>query len=317
MSKCRYTSITIITGLLIISIAIYSMFCAWPLPPPQTLTMDLPPASPPKEMAVYKIITGVNHRSAAFAYRGGSFFDKREFSMTVLLVKHPKGDLLIDAGLGRNAGAHFKSLPFYFRAITDFDPGRSAAEQLNDIGYNLDSLKGILLTHAHWDHVSGIPDFNETPVWINKAEHDFINNGNQLTALIRSFKNVKYKEYAFTDTPYLNFPKSYDVYGDGTIVIVPAPGHTPGSVIIFITPPSGQRLALIGDLTWQLEGITQREERPWPHRTLGDDNPKLVRENLLLIAAIVKKFPQIIIVPAHDARGLDKIPLITKMSKPQ
>ena len=62
----------------------------------------------PKEMAVFKIITGVNHRSAAFGYRGGSFFDKRDFvDGQALLIKHPKGDLLIDAGLGRDSQRRF------------------------------------------------------------------------------------------------------------------------------------------------------------------------------------------------------------------
>jgi glyoxylase-like metal-dependent hydrolase (beta-lactamase superfamily II) len=309
--------VIIFASIFIAAFSIYLMFCARPLSQPQPLTMDLPPASPPKEMAVFKIMTGVNHRSAAFGYRGGSFFDKRDFTMDVLLIKHPKGDLLIDAGLGRDSRVHFKSLPWYFRAITDFDPGRSAADQLKDVGYDEDSLKGILLTHTHWDHVSGIPDFNKTPVWINKEERHFINDGKQLTALIRSFPNVQYKEYAFTDTPYLNFPKSYDVYGDGAIVIVPAPGHTPGSVVIFIALPSGERLAMIGDLAWQQEGVLEREERPWPQRTMGDDNPEQVRENLLRMAAIANRFPQITIVPAHDARGFDKVPDITKIKMKQ
>jgi len=36
-----------------------------------------------------------------------------------------------------------------------------------------------LLTHAHWDHVSGVEDFNETQVLVNNEEHRFINDGNQ------------------------------------------------------------------------------------------------------------------------------------------
>jgi glyoxylase-like metal-dependent hydrolase (beta-lactamase superfamily II) len=61
--------------------------------------------------------------------------------------------------------------------------------------------------------------------------------------------------------PYLGFPTSHDVYGDGSIVAVPAPGHTPGSVIIFVTLYNETRYALVGDLVWQLGGITLREER--------------------------------------------------------
>lgn len=312
-------SVLKIAGLLMAGavISAYAMFCAAPLPEPPPLNVDLPAAMPPKEMAVYKILTGVNHRSAAFAYRGGSYFNKRDFCMMALLVKHPKGDLLIDAGFGRDCKTHFKTMPFYFQVITDFDPGKAAADQLTASGYDISSLRGILLTHAHWDHTSGVADFPETPVWINKEEHQFIDDGNSLTALIRSFPKIQYKEYAFKDIPYLNFPKSYDVYGDGSIVIVPAPGHTPGSVIIFISLPSGERYAMIGDLAWQREGVLLREERPWPQRILGDNNSKQVRENLLRMAAIAKRFPKITIVPAHDPRAFESIPFLnTSKSTP-
>ena len=61
--------------------------------------------------------------------------------------------------------------------------------------------------------------------------------------------------------PTSDFPTSHDVYGDGSIVVVLAPGHTPGGVIIFVNLASGKRYAFVGDLVWQLEGITLREER--------------------------------------------------------
>jgi len=199
-------------------------------------------------MQIFQIPTGVNHRSAAFAYRGGSFFDKREFSMSVVLIRHPKGDLLINAGFGRDVKKHFNLMPSYFKMTTDFDPGISAAEQLNKFGYNQDSLKGIMLTHAHWDHISGIPDFKNTPVMVSENELKFINGNNKFSALARSFTNAKYISYSFQQKPYLGFSLSYDFYGDGSIVIVPAPGHAPGSVIIFITLPTSKRYAMIGDL---------------------------------------------------------------------
>ena len=44
----------------------------------------------------------MNQRVAAYGYRGGSLFGARDFSMAGALVKHPKGDLPIDTGFGRN-----------------------------------------------------------------------------------------------------------------------------------------------------------------------------------------------------------------------
>ena len=68
----------------------------------------------------------------------------------------------------------------------------------------------------------------------------------------------------------LGFPRSHDVYGDGAIVCVPAPGHTPGSIIVFVALPNNVRYALVGDLVWQREGLTNLEERPLLSRLSAD-----------------------------------------------
>ena len=56
-------------------------------------------------MAVYQLPTGTYQTRAAFAVRGGSFRDKRHFAATAVLVRHPEGDLLIDAGFGSGVAA--------------------------------------------------------------------------------------------------------------------------------------------------------------------------------------------------------------------
>jgi hypothetical protein len=93
-------------------------FSASPLPKPKPYMGPLPSATPPKEMAVFALVTGANHRVAAYGYRGGSLFERRDFSMAGTLVKHPKGDLLIDTGFGRNIAEQFHTMPLMLRAIT-------------------------------------------------------------------------------------------------------------------------------------------------------------------------------------------------------
>ncbi len=295
-------------GVVLVAAFVVDGFRATPLPPPPPLDAPLPTAAPPPAMELVRIETGVTHRSAAFAYRGGSFFDPREFAMTAVLVKHPRGDVLIDTGFGRDVAAHLQTLPLFFRAVTSWDRTRSVAEQLDAAGYDRAKLRGILLTHAHWDHVSGIPELAGTPVWVTAEERRFVAEGGTITALMRGFPGVTYEEYAFEGGPYLGFPKSHDVWGDGSLVVVPAPGHTPGSVVVFVTIASGARWAFLGDLVWQREGITEREERPWFWKTVGDDDPAAVRENILRIAAIATRYPSISLAPAHDGRGFGAIP---------
>ena len=227
--------------------------------------------------------------------------------MAGTLVKHPKGDLLIDSGFGRDIDQQFRTLPPIFRTITFYSLWQPAAEQLRAAGYDSKSLHAILLTHSHWDHVSGLPDFAGVPVWVTVPEHEFIRKSNDMD-FCRLFAGIRYEEYGFEGGPYLNFPASHDVYGDGSIVVVPAFGHTPGSVIIFVTLPNGTRYAFVGDLAYQLEGITQREERPCLVRRKADADAAGTRENLLRMIALKERLPELIIVPAHDIRRFAGMP---------
>jgi glyoxylase-like metal-dependent hydrolase (beta-lactamase superfamily II) len=291
-------------------------YAASPLPAPPALSDPLPQASPPAGMAVYAIPTGVNHRTAAFAYRGGSPWEKWDSVMTAVLVRHPQGDVLIDTGIGRTIASQLKQMPFLFRLQTDLEQLQTAADQLDASGYDRKHLRFLLLTHAHWDHVSGVPDFPGVPVLVTAAEHRFIDEGGRVTVTAQSIDRSLLRDYGFEGRPYLGFDRSHDLYGDGSLVIVPAPGHTPGSVVVFLTLPSGGRYAFVGDLVWQREGILEREERPWvTSKTMGED-PVALRESLLRMSAIVTRYPQITIVPSHDARGYVSIPEWSRAALP-
>jgi glyoxylase-like metal-dependent hydrolase (beta-lactamase superfamily II) len=285
-------------------------YCASPLPRPATLSGLLPEASPPEGMALYRLPTGINHHAAAFGYRGGSFLERRDFTMSAALVRHPRGDLLIDTGFSRAIASQLRLMPSSFRLLTNYELGRSAAEQLDAAGYDRKKLSAILLTHAHWDHTSGLQDFPNVPILVTAGERRFIEDGGWLTVIARGVPGASYRVYDFEGGPYLGFPASHDLYGDGSIVVVPAPGHTPGSVIVFVALPNKSRYAFVGDLVWQLEGITEREMRPWLVGRLGRENPDEVRENILRMAAIVERFPEITIVPAHDSSGFASIPVL-------
>jgi N-acyl homoserine lactone hydrolase len=278
-----------------------------PLPP-----LAEPVAKPPSGMTMVAIRSGAMRSRAAFAYRGGSFGEERSFAMGGILVQHPRGNLLFDTGFGRNVDEHVSKSPLLMRSLTQYSKGTPVADQLAAAGIDPHRLMGIVLTHAHWDHVSGIDDMRDVPVLLTQKEHDFIVSGDMATGLIRGFGSLPYQIYGFPNGPYLGFEQSYDMFGDGSVVLVPAGGHTPGSVIAFITLPEGRRYALVGDIVWQREGVEIPAERPWLSRRIADADEAQVRTVVVRLHMLKERFPDLVIVPAHDERVWAALPSLER-----
>lgn len=278
------------------------------LPDPGRMTGALPESTPPSAMRIFQIPTGTYLTRAAFAVAGGPFTEQRPFASTAILIQHPMGDLLIDAGFGAGADAHIASLPSFRRA--PHDRSETASAQMDAVGYDRQRLLGVLLTHSHWDHVSGL-DSLDVPIWMTAEERRYAAESTSDSVFGSVSRDHEIHEYTIDGPPYLGFPRSLDIHGDGSVVVVPAAGHTTGSIIVFVALPSGHRYAFIGDLTWQLDGITDRLEKPLLMRILADSDTKQVRRDMDRMIALQDRLQ---VVPAHDARGYTGIPLLATSS---
>jgi len=76
---------------------------------------------------------------------------------------------------------------------------------------------------------------------------------------------------------------------------------------VFVTLPTGKRYAFIGDLTWQMDGISRGAERQWLMRRVADVDAKTVGVGLQRIIALSRVLQ---VVPAHDVAAYDSIPLL-------
>ncbi len=249
--------------------------------------------------------TGTVSSKEGFTYRGGNLRKDVTFQLTAILVEHERGAYLFDAGLATTGQEHFETTPALMRALSELKLSDAAKTRLDKVGQT-SGLKGILLSHAHWDHVSGVEDFAASlPVYVHPDEIAFAKS-HPLAALARDIGH-KLEPLPFDDGPYEMWTASEDVFGDGSVVLVPLPGHTPGSMGLFVSTKE-KRFFFVGDLVWNLAGLELREERPWLARREVDVDPALVREQIVRTHRLMQLDPALVVVPAHDERASAAVP---------
>lgn len=295
--------ICLLTGFALISA------CGQPLDPDEYPEVMVDPAMLQGEVGSVPISfslirTGSMVSLDALTYRGGSWLAARELVFSSVLVRHPEGNFLFDSGLGKNIDAQYEDMPEYLRPLTAYAREDAVLEQLQANGMAPATIDRILLSHLHWDHVSGVEDFPGASVMLPKAEHEAATDGQGPLGYLRSQlknENINWQYLEFVDQPYLNFERSHDLFGDGSVILVPMQGHTPGSMGMFLNFPDGRRYFFSGDTTWTIEGFREPAEKFLFARKLIGENGGKTRREIARVHSLMQALPDLVVVPAHDA----------------
>ena len=89
-----------------------------------------------------------------------------------LLVATDRGLLLVDTGLGLEDYARPPVVLQALRLVTKapMDPDEAAVRQVARLGYRPQDVRDIVLTHLHFDHAGGLPDFPHARVHVHRRE---------------------------------------------------------------------------------------------------------------------------------------------------
>lgn len=221
--------------------------------------VSAPPAAsqakpkPPKALRLYVFDCGTLTMSAPqlFGFTKEEIGEKQPFAVPCYLVVHPKGTLMWDTGVIPDA-----QVPTTQGISTVTKTLRS---QLAEIGYKPEDITYLALSHLHSDHTANANDFAGSTWLVHQTERDAMfapppppgagrgRGGPQATATYNKLRDAKTRILPETD---------YDVFGDGTVIIKYAPGHTPGHQVLFLRLKQSGPILIAGDLYHLPQEIT-------------------------------------------------------------
>jgi glyoxylase-like metal-dependent hydrolase (beta-lactamase superfamily II) len=163
-----------------------------------------------------------------------------ELAVPCFLIRHPKGDLLWDLGLGDRFAA--------MKDGSDAAPGVHISvpvtlmAQLQSLQLEPKDIAFIAFSHLHWDHTGNANEFPDATWIVNKAELAAATtlpppNG-VLPDTFSAYKSAKIESIDY----------DYDVFGDGSVMILRATGHTPGHQVLKLKLHHSGTIILSGDL---------------------------------------------------------------------
>jgi glyoxylase-like metal-dependent hydrolase (beta-lactamase superfamily II) len=113
------------------------------------------------------------------------------------------------------------------------------------------------------------------------------------------------QELTFEAVPYKTFPAHADVMGDGSIVVVPLDGHTPGSVGVFVNLGS-QRIFHVGDAINTVDALADLRGKAF-YLARTDLDPARADAQVAQLAALHKQAPTLRFLPGHDRAAWERI----------
>jgi len=248
----------------------------------------------------------------------GKTFSNFSFGSTAgsIFVKHPAGDLLIDTGNSSHFDDEIRSYPFgtwlKLKSLAgQLKPEIALPQLLRRAGEDPAKLRWAIPSHVHLDHAGGLMDLPHLTVLLTREELQFANDpsvqakGYVIAAHAQKFPRAAAPTLQFEPKPYETFDESADLYKDGTVVVVPLRGHTPGSLGIFVNLSPALRLFYVGDAVDDERGF---EKRVGKSLILQDSDNDRTLANLVVgrLSELHEKVPGLAIIPAHGRSAYKK-----------
>jgi N-acyl homoserine lactone hydrolase len=234
--------------------------------------------------------------------------------INVYVLEHERGLVLFDTGQDRASVTDPDYFPHgvlgavYGRlARFEIGEGDTLTRQLAAAGFDIADVTTVLIPHLHQDHIGGLRELGHADILVSADElADLARPRSELRGLLRkhiALPGLRWKPFAVVplDDDRLDpFTTGYDVFGDGSLVALPTPGHTPGSISLLVRRLQHPPLLLVGDLTYDIDRM-ERGDVP------GSGDTARMHRSSDLVAGLKKRMPDLVVLAAHDPSAAGRL----------
>ena len=232
-----------------------------------------------------------SHRPMSDIIEGGS---KENYisARTAFQVVYPSGSVMIDSGMDQTVHKFFG-----FGREEPFWPERNAAVQ-----QALKQASLIVVTHEHGDHVAGVI---RSAARKEVAAKTLLSREQVRTLILYpQMPEIRLTPEQARDYIVVDY-ENYLPVAPG-MVLIKAPGHTPGHQMVYVRLDSGREYLLIGDVGWTLDNVSQLKLRPAATmRRISEDASALMHQ-LRWIKSVMDQ-DKLVVIPSHDDKLLQEL----------
>jgi len=228
-------------------------------------------------------------------------------AINVFVIEHARGLILFDTGQDRASVTDSGYFPGGFTGhvydrLAKFDIGEreTLTEQLGTLGYAPGDVTTAILSHLHQDHIGGLPVLSGADVVVSAAEWGELSRpGPELRGFLRNhilLPGLRWRQVTLErakDRSLTPFTESLDVMGDGSLTLLPTPGHTAGSMSLLVRRKGQPSLLMVGDLAYGADILRSG-------RVPGVGKRRELAESSRKVLALAEREPGLIVLPAHD-----------------
>ncbi len=241
-----------------------------------------------------------------------------EVPINYFLIEHRDGPILFDTGLDPAIATNKNYISsalgrFLLKRIFRLHITENVRldRVLEANGFAASDIGKAVISHLHFDHVGGIAHIPQAELLVSEREWAQLADPHpEREWILREHIRIpqaNWQPFALqpsNDALFTDFEGFYDVADDGSMVLLPTPGHTPGSISMLIRSGDWPPILLVGDLTYETN-LLERSVTP------GTGDEATLRSSFAKVRRLKEKLPNLVIVPSHDFCAAEAIGQVT------